>query len=301
MKICLVMGTRPNFMKISSLISPLSSSKLDFFIVHTGQHYDANMSKNIISDLSFPSINYILDSSNKGEINQFSNIMMEFEKICKIEAPDLVVVPGDVNSTLACALVASKMKIKIAHLEAGLRSFDMDMPEEVNRILTDHISNFLFITEESANQNLLNEGIKKEKIAFVGNTMIDSLKNTLKLSYSTRHWEKFKLTKKKYCLFTMHRPSNVDKLKNLRKMVTLLNSISNKIDTIFPLHPRTKKFILKYKLKLNKNIILTDPLPYKEFLALLAEAKLVVTDSGGIQEETTFLGVQCVTVRDNTE
>ena len=301
MKICLVMGTRPNFMKIASLIDPLSRTDINFFIVHTGQHYDKNMSSDIIKSLFPVEIDYLIKSNIEGEINQFSHIMVEFEKICDFEKPDIVVVPGDVNSTLACSLVASKKNIKIAHLEAGLRSFDRDMPEEINRILTDHLSDILFTTEKSAKINLFKEGIKKEKIIFVGNTMIDSLKKTIDKAIKNKFYEKYRLSSNNYCLLTIHRPSNVDDIDRLKEIIDMINTISKTIKVVFPIHPRTLNSIKLNNININDEIIDIEPLPYLEFLGLMAESKVVITDSGGIQEETTYLGIQCLTIRDNTE
>jgi UDP-N-acetylglucosamine 2-epimerase (non-hydrolysing) len=301
MKICLVMGTRPNFMKIAALLGPIKNSSIESIVVHTGQHYDDNMSKSILSDLSFNKINYHIKLSSNGSINQFANIMTEFENICTIEKPDIVVVPGDVNSSLACALVASKLDIRIAHLEAGLRSFDRAMPEEINRLLTDQLSDYLFITEESAKINLINEGIDKDKIVFTGNTMIDTLSKNIFKAKSLKVCEKYGLLKNQYCLVTMHRPSNVDDLKGLKNIIKMLNDISSKIKVIFPIHPRTKKKIQTQSLSFNESVICIEPLPYLEFLSLMSDALIVLTDSGGVQEETTYLDVQCVTFRENTE
>jgi UDP-N-acetylglucosamine 2-epimerase (non-hydrolysing) len=301
MKICLVMGTRPNFMKISALIEPLEEYKMNYFIVHTGQHFDENMSKNVLSDLSINDIDYHIKPNFDGQITQFSNIMIEFDKICKKEKPDLVIVPGDVNSTLACALVAAKSSIKIAHLEAGLRSFDKDMPEEVNRLLTDHLSDYLFTTETSAQFNLMNEGVDKNKIIFSGNTMIDTLLKNIDKAKQLSVYKEYNLSKRKYCLVTMHRPSNVDSQSGLKKIVKMLNELSRAIQVIFPVHPRTKKKMNQEGLSFNDSVLCIDPLSYIDFLSLLNYAFIVLTDSGGVQEETTYLGVQCVTFRENTE
>ena len=301
MKLCLVMGTRPNFMKIAALLEPLKKSNFEFIVVHTGQHYDDNMSKSILSDLSFNKINYHIKLNSNGSIIQFANIMTEFENICKIEKPDIVIVPGDVNSSLACALVASKIDIKIAHLEAGLRSFDRAMPEEINRILIDQLSDYLFITEESAKINLIKENIDKGKIIFTGNTMIDTLSKNISKAKSLKVCEKYGLLKNQFCLVTMHRPSNVDNLKGLKNIIKMVNDISSKIKVIFPIHPRTKKKIETQSLSFNKSFICIEPLPYLEFLSLMSNSLFVLTDSGGVQEETTYLGVQCVTFRENTE
>ena len=205
------------------------------------------------------------------------------------------------NSTIACALVASKLNIKVAHVEAGLRSFDRTMPEEINRVLTDHMSDFLFVTEKSGIENLANEGITKNKVHLVGNCMIDTLINSLESSEKSTILEENKITSKNYSLVTFHRPSNVDNLDKLKNIVNFINKISQEIPAIFPIHPRTNKQIKKFNLTLDKNVLLLDPLPYLDFIKLLNHSKIVITDSGGIQEESTFLGVQCITCRDNTE
>ena len=215
--------------------------------------------------------------------------------------PKLVIVAGDVNSTMACAITAKKLNISVAHVEAGLRSFDSKMPEEINRILTDHISDILFTTEKSANINLINEGIVKEKIYFVGNCMIDSVRKYIKYTDKINLFDKYNIQKNKYCLVTLHRPSNVDSERNLIKYVDMLNIMSKKIKIIFPVHPRTRIVLKKIGIKLNHKILLLNPLPYIEFLSLINNARLILTDSGGIQEETTYLGIQCMTIRENTE
>jgi UDP-N-acetylglucosamine 2-epimerase (non-hydrolysing) len=219
------------------------------------------------------------------------------------EKPDLIIVVGDVNSTIACSLTASKLHIKVAHVEAGLRSFDREMPEEINRLLTDQISDLLFVTEKSGINNLNNEGISDKKVFFVGNVMIDSLHNYLGKAKQSKILEEYKLKPKNYVLVTMHRPSNVDSIEQLKELVHLLNTLSEKRMLIFPIHPRTKKNLENFSLleSLNKNVILSDPIGYLDFLNLLRQAELVITDSGGIQEETTYLGIQCITTRTSTE
>ena len=294
-------GARPNFMKMAPIIHAVNKLEISNMLVHTGQHYDENMSKVFIEDLKMPVPDIFLGVGSGSHAEITAKIMVEFEKICIKNNPELVIVVGDVNSTLACALAAKKLNIPIAHVESGLRSFDQEMPEEINRILTDRISDLLFVTEESGMKHLFDEGIEKEKIHFVGNCMIDSVKKFLPTALEKKTWIKYDLIKNGYCLITMHRPSNVDSAKNFNKSVDMLNSMSEKIKVVFPIHPRTKNKLRNCNIKLCDNILLLEPLPYLEFLGLMAKAKVVVTDSGGIQEETTYLGVQCITVRENTE
>ncbi len=229
--------------------------------------------------------------------------MIEFEKILIQEKPDLIIVVGDVNSTIACSLTAKKLHIKVVNVEAGLRSFDMEMPEEVNRILTDRISDYLFVTEKSGLENLKNEGVSDDKVFFVGNVMIDSLIYYLPKSEKSNIHTELGIEKGKYVLITLHRPSNVDTKVSLEKLVHFLNILSDERKVVFPIHPRTKNNLSKFGLMetLSDNIILTDPIGYIDFQALTKNAELVVTDSGGIQEETTYLGVQCITLRTSTE
>jgi UDP-N-acetylglucosamine 2-epimerase (non-hydrolysing) len=259
------------------------------------------MSKVFFDDLKMPEPEIFLGVGSGSHAEITARIMIEFEKVCVDKKPKLVIVSGDVNSTLACALAAKKLNIPIAHVESGLRSFDQEMPEEINRILTDRISDLLFVSEESGMKHLLNEGIEKEKIHFVGNCMIDSVKKFLPDALEQKPWHKYDLVINDYCLITMHRPSNVDSTTNLNQVIDMLNSISEKTKVVFPIHPRTKNKLQNANKKLCGNILLLEPLPYLEFLGLMAKAKVVLTDSGGIQEETTYLGVQCITVRDNTE
>ncbi len=301
MSLITVVGTRPNFMKMAPIIKSINDAHLSNIIVHTGQHYDDKMSKVFFDDLKMPKPDIFLSVGSGSHAETTSKIMVKFEKICIKYKPRLVLLPGDVNSTLACALAAVKLNIPIAHIEAGLRSNDNSMPEEINRILTDRISDILFTTEESGTTNLLREGVEKKKIFFVGNCMIDSLIKFLPAALKLNLCEKYDIKAYEYCLITLHRPSNVDNIQNLKKLTDMLNSISKKIKVVFPLHPRTSNALKNSNLKLDDKVILLDPLPYIEFLGLMNKAKLVVTDSGGIQEETTFLGVQCITVRDNTE
>ncbi len=305
LKIISVVGARPNFMKIAPVHRVFLNHKgvADHFICHTGQHYDERMSKIFFTDLKMPEPDFYLGAGSGSHAEQTARIMIEFEKIVLTEKPDLVIVAGDVNSTIACSLVAVKLGIKVAHIEAGLRSFDRTMPEEINRILTDSISDYLFVTEESGLINLQKEGISREKIFFTGNVMIDSLVHFLPATANSDILKEFNLTKDKYCLVTLHRPSNVDSPEFLVTLFEVLSTLAGKVKVVFPVHPRTMKNIESAGLKenLSQNLLLAEPAGYIDFLALIKNAGLIITDSGGIQEESTFLGVQCITVRENTE
>lgn len=295
------MGARPNFVKIAPILNVYKKNNSDFVLVHTGQHYDKNMSDDFFTDLSMPQPDYFLGVGSGTHASQTAKVMVKFEEICLKIRPKLVVVPGDVNSTLACAIVCSKLHVPVAHVEAGLRSFDKKMPEEINRILTDRISDILFVTEKSGLINLEKEGISSDKIHFVGNTMIDSLVKYLDRAISLKEWENSSLTKNNYCLLTMHRPSNVDDVKNIEKVFDIIKFFSDKINFILPVHPRLKKTITSLEASQPKNLLVINPLPYIKFLSLLYGAKIVVTDSGGVQEESTFLKIPCITLRENTE
>ena len=305
MKIVSIVGTRPNFIKIAALINELKKHDIQHILVHTGQHYDKGLSKLFFDDLSLPKpdINLEVGSGTFGD--QIGNIIIKLEKVLMKERPDLVIVVGDVNSTFAGALTAKQLGIKVAHVEAGLRSFDLTMPEEINRMLTDRISDILFTTEKSANKNLLNEGTSNNKIFFVGNVMIDTLLRHREKANKSKILRKLNLKKNNYCVLTLHRPSNVDNKKSLGNILEILGEIQQKIKIVFPVHPRTLKNLKSYNLLSNvknqKNIILTEPLGYLDFLCLMNNSRFAITDSGGIQEETTVLGVPCITLRNNTE
>ena len=274
-------------------------------VLHTGQHYDKVMSKEIFEDLSLSKPDIYLNVGSGSHAKQTAKIMDRTDDVISKEKPDLVLVVGDVNSTLACSLVAAKLKIPIAHVEAGLRSFNWEMPEEINRVLTDHISNFLFTTEKSANNNLIKEGFSKNKIFFVGNVMIDTLKNHLRKTKQSKILDKLKLKKKSYALLTLHRPEVVDKKEKLHQVLGILKSIGQKIPIIFLVHPRTKKKIKEFKLnnEFNKisNLIINEAVGYLDFLSLESNARFILTDSGGVQEEATILRVPCLTFRKETE
>jgi UDP-N-acetylglucosamine 2-epimerase (non-hydrolysing) len=306
MKIILIVGARPNFMKVYPLFKALESKAgVQTILVHTGQHADENMSDIFFQQFQLPEPNYYLGISGGTHVTMLAGILLAFENVLRIENPNVVVVVGDVNSTLACALTAAKLNIPVAHVEAGLRSFDRDMPEEINRIITDQLSTYLFTTESSANTNLLNEGIDKSKIHFVGNCMIDCLLKFLPSADSASVRKKLVIDNTDYAVMTMHRPSNVDTEAGLKRIIDLCNVVSKKIHLVFTIHPRTSKKLEQFglwdQLQKNDKIITTQPLGYLEFLGLMKESSVVLTDSGGIQEETTFLNIPCLTFRNTTE
>lgn len=304
-KIISVVGARPNFMKIAPIHRAFlqHDTYISHKICHTGQHFDANMSAVFFDEFGLPQPDFVLGVGGGGHAEQTGKVMIAFEKICIEEKPDLVLVVGDVNSTLAASLVAVKLGIRVAHIESGLRSFDKQMPEEINRILTDSISDYLFVTEQSGIDNLLHEGIPKEKIFFVGNTMIDNLVYSLPKIEKATILQELGLQKEEYIVATFHRPSNVDNEENLASICKGLNQLSSKTKVIFPMHPRTRKNLEQNNLlkEMGENIIILEPLGYINFMALVKSSKLVLTDSGGIQEETTYLKKPCITLRNSTE
>jgi len=306
MKIVSIVGTRPNFIKLAALIREIKKHKIEHVLLHTGQHYDFRMSKLFFEELELPKPDeHLICKTNVDADEQRNFLKQKIGEALERQKPDLVIVVGDVNSTVAGAEAAHELNIKVAHVEAGLRSFDKTMPEEINRIRTDKISDFLFTTEESGNKNLLNEGISKDRIFFVGNVMIDTLLKHRQKAKKSKILSKLKLRKNDYCVLTLHRPSNVDRKEDFENILYILDKIQEKIKIVFPMHPRTDKnirlFGLDKQFKNMKNLIMTSPLGYLDFLCLMANSKFVLTDSGGIQEETTVLGVPCVTFRDNTE
>ncbi len=306
LKILNVVGARPNFMKIAPIHRIMEASEtMKPILVHTGQHYDDSMSKIFFEDLNLPEPDIYLGVGSGTHAQQTGAVMVELENILMQIKPDLVIVVGDVNSTMASAQVASKLCIPIAHVEAGLRSFDRTMPEEINRMVTDALADFLFVTEESGRQNLLNEGIAPEKIYFVGNVMIDSLLSHLKKAQNSDIISQLNLDHQQYALLTLHRPSNVDDRDTFHAILNALEQIEKKISIIFPIHPRSRKMIDQFQfgsqIEKMKNFKLIDPLGYLDFLHLMENAKFVLSDSGGIQEETTVLGIPCLTIRKNTE
>jgi len=309
-----IAGARPNFMKIAPIIKAMERRQqegegrgrdLQVRIVHTGQHYDANMSDIFFRELGIPEPDYNLEVGSGSHAEQTAKVMLAYEKILLKDRPDLVVVVGDVNSTIACSLTARKLGIRVAHVEAGLRSFDMEMPEEINRILTDRISDLLFVTEESGIKNLKNEGVCDDRIHFVGNVMIDTLVSNLgKLDGEgyevSPAISNFIDEGNDYGVMTLHRPSNVDDQKVFSRIWGAVQEIGGKIPILFPVHPRTRARMSDFGLEPD-GVHLIDPIGYRDMLSAFRKAKMVLTDSGGIQEETTFLGVPCITIRENTE
>lgn len=344
MKLYIIAGARPNFMKVAPIIEAINNyncskkKKIDYYLVHTGQHYDQQMSELFFENLGIPTPDIDLEVGSASHAVQTAEIMKRFEKVCIQENPTHILVVGDVNSTIACALVASKLDIKVIHVEAGLRSFDRSMPEEINRLLTDAISDFLFTTEKSANENLRREGIPEEKIHFVGNVMIDTLIKHERKAQKSDILKRLGLIKLQeddqtrtknstnpiinYAILTLHRPSNVDDKETFRDILEALLVIGENLPIIFPVHPRTFNRIKEFgfdeflnwtlhnsksstnlsgALSPNNSIKPIQPLGYLDFLKLISNAELVLTDSGGIQEETTILRIPCVTIRENTE
>ena len=306
MKIINVAGARPNFMKIAPLMEAFSAHRdTEAMLVHTGQHYDAKMSDQFFKQLGIPEPDVNLSIGSASHAVQTAEIMKAFEPVCLAEKPDAVLVVGDVNSTIACSLVASKLGIKLIHVEAGLRSFDRQMPEEINRVLTDSISDFLFVTERAGITNLKNEGVGDDRIYFVGHVMIDTLLKNLKKAESSDIMETLGVVAGEYCTMTMHRPSNVDDPEVFARLLDAIEVIQNDCPIILPIHPRTsnnaEKFGLSERIKSMKGLRIVEPMGYLDFLKLNAHAKAVVTDSGGLQEETTALQVPCITMRENTE
>jgi len=321
-KVVNIVGARPNFMKMAPIVEEMKRANFIQILVHTGQHYDYKMSELFFDELKLPKPHIDLAVGSGSHAAQTGEIMKRVEPILIKENPDTVLVVGDVNSTLACALTACKLGIPVAHVEAGLRSFDRSMPEEINRVLTDAIADYLFTTEESAVINLKREGISDEKIFFVGNTMIDTLlKYKNKAEVTPVLLNGIDIKKQSYGVLTLHRPSNVENKKNLKNILYALKEISKKIPIIFPVHPRTLRQIEKIGLTgffsditsgvntgrkkaptaLSNGVYTIEPLGYLQFLSLMIGARIVFTDSGGMQEETTILGVPCITLRDNTE
>lgn len=305
-KIFLIAAARPNFMKVAPLFNCLKQkSWANTHIIHTGQHYDLNMSDSIFEDLSLPKPHINLGIGSGSHAEQTGKVMIAYEKVALKEQPDLTVVVGDVNSTMACTIAAVKLGFKVAHLEAGLRSFDRTMPEEINRIVTDSLSDILWTPSPDADQNLLSEGIEPEKIKRVGNIMIDSLELLRKQIEMENTLREFHLEEGDYTVATLHRPVNVDRRDTLKAICDILLYTANKCRLVFPIHPRTRKsleaFNLYERLKANENLIITAPLSYVKFMNLVFKARFLITDSGGIQEETTYLGIPCLTLRENTE
>lgn len=305
-KIISVVGARPNFIKIASLIEEIKKRKeIEHILINTDQHYNYELSGVFFSELKIPEPDYNLNIGSGTHAWQMSKIIERLEPLLKKENPDLMIVVGDVNSTLAGALTAAKLKISIAHIEAGLRSFDKNMPEEINRLLTDHLADHLFVSEPSGVKNLLNEGISRKKIFLVGNIMIDTLLRHKNKILKVPILKKMGVKEKNYAVLTLHRPENVDDKKTLGKLLKVINELQKRVEIIWPIHPRTKKRLREFnfskRLGRVKNLKIKPPLGYFEMLSLINNSKLVLTDSGGIQEETTVLKVPCLTLRERTE
>jgi len=311
-KLVLIAGARPNFMKVAPLIHairrhnndrPADSPTIDFWLVHTGQHYDAAMSEVFFRELGIPAPDVNLEVGSGSQAVQTANVMLRFEPVCLEYRPDWVVVVGDVNSTVACALVAAKLGIKVAHVEAGLRSFDRTMPEEINRLVTDAISDLLLTPSEDANENLRREGVSESKIKLVGNIMIDSLVANLEQARRSPILSNLGIEPGKFVYVTLHRPANVDDRETLETIVKELARVAEKMPILFPVHPRTRQRITAFGFDpmLNDKIRLLKPLGYHDSLHLTENARLVLTDSGGLQEESTYFRTPCLTLRPNTE
>lgn len=305
MKITIVAGARPNFIKIAPIINAIQNkqsegSQISFRLVHTGQHYDKNLSDTFFEDLNIPKPDSNLEVKSGSQSVQTGAIMVAFETELLQNPCDLVLVVGDVNSTMACAIVAKKLNIKVAHVEAGIRSGDMTMPEEINRIVTDSITDYYFTTSQSATETLLKNGASENDVFFVGNVMIDTLYQNLARITQPEFWQELGLEKGNYIILTLHRPSNVDEEQSLIDLLLGIDKMADKKQVIFPIHPRTKAILGKKKLNL-KNIIFVEPQSYLNFMYLIKNSFAVITDSGGISEETTVLGIPCFTMRDTTE
>ena len=304
MKISIILGTRPEIIKMSPVIRELENQTLDYFILHTGQHYSYNLDKIFFEELELPAAKYNLDVGSGTHAEETGKMLMGIEKVLKEEKPDVVLVEGDTNTVLAGALAASKLHIKVGHVEAGLRSYDRTMPEEINRVLADHVSDYLFAPTEQAKQNLLREGIEENKIFVTGNTIVDAVYQNLGIAErKVDVLNKLNLSSKEYFLITAHRQENVDIKERLKGILEGLELVYDEFNfpIIYPIHPRTMKKINEFGLEVQNGIRLIEPRGFLEFLQLEANAKLVLTDSGGVQEEACILKVPCVTLRDNTE
>jgi UDP-N-acetylglucosamine 2-epimerase (non-hydrolysing) len=298
-----VVGARPNYMKIAPLVRALHGAPgIRQVLVNTGQHYDDAMAQAFLRDLDLPSPDYDLEVGSASHAVQTAHVMMKFEEVCLKERPDLVVVVGDVNSTMAASLVAAKLLITVAHVEAGLRSFDRTMPEEINRIVTDRLADLLLTPSADADENLCAEGVPASRIHRVGNVMIDTLFKFLPLATKDRVRDRLPIVDRDYAVMTLHRPSNVDDADTLSRILDVVGEISQRLPVVFPVHPRTRARLAAFGLAHDGGrLVLTEPLGYVDFLSLTSNARVILTDSGGLQEESTALGIPCLTLRQNTE
>jgi len=304
MKISIILGTRPEIIKMSPIIRECEKRHLDYFILHTGQHYSYNLDKVFFDELELPEARYNLDAGSGSHAEETGKMLIGIERVLREEKPDVILIQGDTNTVLAGALAASKLRIKVGHVEAGLRSYDRSMPEETNRVLADHVSDYLFAPTEKAKENLLREGIDKSKIFLTGNTIVDAVHQNVEITRKKIDiLHKLNLNSKEYFLVTTHRQENVDVKNRLKGILDGLELIHKEFSfhILFPIHPRTMKRIKEFGVEVPKGVELIEPLGFLEFLQLEANARLVLTDSGGVQEETCILGVPCVTLRDNTE
>ncbi len=302
----LIVGARPNFMKIAPLIREIKrraamGETIDFRLVHTGQHYDRNMSGSFFDELEIPEPHVNLNAGGGTQAEQTAAIMLGYEKLLTERKPDLCIVVGDVTSTMACAITAKKMLVRVAHVEGGIRSGDMTMPEEINRIVTDSITDYFFTTSETANANLRTAGVTADRFFFVGNTMIDTLLHCRPRFRKPALWDELRLREKGYIVLTLHRPNNVDDPANLQRLLDEVSGSAGSLPLIFPVHPRTRRVITGSGMAVSDTLSLTEPLGYLEFNYLAERALAVITDSGGITEETTVMGVPCMTLRNSTE
>jgi UDP-N-acetylglucosamine 2-epimerase (non-hydrolysing) len=305
MKIDLIAGARPNFMKIASIIDAIHEAQLEnkniqYRLIHTGQHYDKNMSESFFTQLSIPNPHVNLGAGGGSQSEQTAAIMIGYEKLLLTEKTDLCLVVGDVNSTMACSIVAQKLHIPVAHVEAGIRSGDWTMPEEINRLVTDAITNYFFTTTSEASEILKKSGVDEDRIFWVGNTMIDTLLKHRNRFQKPPIWDELNLKKNEYLVMTLHRPANVDQDEKLKLLIKEIKANSHGLPLIFPAHPRTAKILSKLGID-HQNLHIIDPLGYLEFNYLVENARAVITDSGGITEETTVMGIPCITLRNNTE
>lgn len=305
MNLTLVAGARPNFMKIAPIIHAIKKEKqagqsINYRLIHTGQHYDQKMSDTFFNELNIPEPDANLGCGGGTQAEQTAAIMVSFEKELLLSPTDLVMVVGDVTSTMACSIVAKKLNTKVAHVEAGIRSFDLSMPEEINRMVTDALADYFFTTTELANENLLKAGVSNERIFFVGNVMIDTLLVNKHRFQKPSFFDKMELRKGNYFVLTMHRPANVDETEKLKALMHEIVSNTHNLPVVFPIHPRTAKIFSELDI-IAPNLKIVEPMGYLEFNYLVENAKAVITDSGGITEETTVMGVPCITLRDNTE